>query len=114
MLRQALTETADALISVFFPGDCRLCEKLLTQASRLPICEECLGAFPALPARVCAVCGSPALAATTVSAGTDDDSSSHRRTCLDCAERTYRFERARSYAAYRGMLVRAIVLLKFE
>ncbi|MBV9958155.1 MAG: ComF family protein [Acidobacteria bacterium] len=35
-------------------------------------------------------------------------------TCLDCTERSYRFDRARSYAAYRGLLVRAIVLLKFE
>src|SRR5205085_6030261 len=34
--------------------------------------------------------------------------------CLACADRTYRFERARSYAAYRGALVRAVVLLKFE
>ena len=34
--------------------------------------------------------------------------------CLDCTNRTYRFARARSYAAYRGLLVRAIVLLKFE
>jgi ComF family protein len=31
-----------------------------------------------------------------------------------CEERTYSFERARSYAAYRGVLVRAVVLLKFE
>src|ERR1700729_4637069 len=101
-LRQWMGAAGDALVSVFFPGGCRLCERLLTRASRLPICEECLEAFPALPARVCAVCGSPALAATTLdeaggsSAGT---SGAERRTCLDCEERTYRFECARSYAA---------------
>jgi ComF family protein len=107
----------------FFPGGCRLCERLLTQARRLPICEECLGSFPALPARVCAVCGSPALAASTL----DDagQSAGHpvtggilpdreAQTCLGCAERRYRFECARSYAAYRGVLVRAVLLLKFE
>ena len=115
MLRQWIGETSDAIVSVFFPAGCRLCERPLTRASRLPICEECLGSFPVLPARVCAICGSPALPATTLdqvaSCGSD---ATHSRTCLDCAERTYRFECARSYAAYRGVLVRAVVLLKFE
>jgi ComF family protein len=121
MLRRVLEETGDALVSVFFPGGCRLCEQLLTRASRLPICEECLGAFPALPARVCSVCGSPALAVTTLAEPATDGSpagtsagDSDEPKCLDCAQRVYRFERARSYAAYRGVLVRAIVLLKFE
>jgi competence protein ComFC len=117
MLRRVLAETGDALVSVFFPGDCRLCERLLTRASRLPICEECLGAFPALSSRVCSICGSPALAATTLppaeNVGSPGDDGPK---CLDCAKRrtAYRLECARSYAAYRGALVRAIVLLKFE
>jgi competence protein ComFC len=110
MLVQWVRDTGDALVSVFFPGGCRLCERLLIRASRLPICEECLGSFPAMTARVCAVCGSPALAATTLATADDGEAP----TCLDCAERKYRFECARSYAAYRGELVRAVVLLKFE
>jgi hypothetical protein len=52
MFRRVVPETGDALVSVFFPGGCRLCEQLLTRASRLPICEEGLGAFPA---EACAV-----------------------------------------------------------
>jgi ComF family protein len=116
MFRRVLAETGDALVSVFFPGGCRLCEHLLTRASRLPICEECLGAFPALSARVCSVCGSPALPVTTLTeAATGGSPSADDRKCFDCAgRRTYRFECARSYAAYRGALVRAVVLLKFE
>jgi ComF family protein len=115
MLRRVLADTGDALVSVFFPGGCRLCERLLTRASRLPICEECLGAFPALPLRVCSICGSPALAATTLDgSNTESPPGSNQRTCLDCTERTYRLDRARSYAAYRGTLARAVVLLKFE
>ena len=115
MVRRMLAETGDALVSVFFPGGCRLCERLLTRASRLPICEECLGAFPALSSRVCSICGSPALAVTTLpQAGNDASSEDDGLKCLDCTNRTYRFERARSYAAYRGVLVRAVVLLKFE
>src|ERR1700722_17689519 len=117
LLRRLAAGAGDALVSVFFPGGCRLCERMLTRASRLPICEECLGAFPALPARVCAVCGSPALAATTLDEAGGSlvgISGAGRRTCLDCKERTYRFECARSYAAYRGGLARAVLLLKFE
>jgi ComF family protein len=115
MFRQLIGDTGDALVSIFFPADCRLCERPLTRSARLPICEQCLGSFPALPNRVCAICGSPTLPATTL------DTSEARAapiesppTCLDCTTRTYRFARARSYAAYRGPIVRAIVLLKFE
>jgi competence protein ComFC len=109
VLRRLIGEAGDAVVSVFFPGGCRLCERLLTRASRLPICEECLGSFPALPARVCAICGSPALAVSTL-----PENGVAPLTCMDCEERTYSFERARSYAAYRGVLMRAVVLLKFE
>jgi ComF family protein len=120
MLRQLIGDTSDALVSIFFPAGCRLCERPLTRSARLPICEQCLGSFPALPARVCAICGSPALAATTLnnSAQAHPDATEapapDQPTCLDCTTRTYRFSRARSYAAYRGPIVRAIVLLKFE
>jgi predicted amidophosphoribosyltransferase len=34
--------------------------------------------------------------------------------CPICRDRTYAFERARSFAIYDGALVRAILLLKFE
>ena len=115
MFRQWIGDTGDALVSVFFPAGCRLCERLLTRASRLPICEECLGSFPVLPACVCATCGSPALSATTLDGSASGSApDGDRRTCLGCLERRYRFECARSYAAYRGPLVRAVVLLKFE
>ena len=130
----------DALVSVFFPGECRLCERLLTRASRLPICDECLEAFPVLPARVCGRCGSPNLPESFIGAGafggdaTDDfaadedaDATDANATgrdgddggrgglvCGACIRREYAFETARSYGAYRGGLVRAILLLKFE
>jgi ComF family protein len=124
MLRQLLSDTSDALVSIIFPAPCRLCERLLTRSARLPICEQCLGSFPALPARVCSICGSPALPVTTLnedpnalaaeSENLSLENTGAPPTCLDCTTRTYRFTSARSYAAYRGPIVRAIVLLKFE
>jgi predicted amidophosphoribosyltransferase len=34
--------------------------------------------------------------------------------CPACQDRTYAFEKARSFAVYEGAVVRAILLLKFE
>jgi competence protein ComFC len=112
-----LAEAGDALVSVLFPAGCRLCERLLTRASRVPICGECLASFVALPGRVCEICGSPPETSFVTSpreAETTDPADGHRSVCVACQVRTYMFDRARSYAAYDGALVRAIVMLKFE
>ena len=54
-----LAEIGDAVVSMFFPSDCRMCERLLTSASRVPICEECLSSFERVPNIACEVCGLP-------------------------------------------------------
>ncbi len=113
---------SDALVSVVSPAGCRLCEQLLTQASRVPICDECLSSFAVLPPEVCEICGSPVV---TLFAVPDSDQRGSEailadadyrepRGCIGCQGRTYAFARARSYAAYEGRLIRAIVMLKFE
>jgi len=105
-LRSWLSEASDALISVFFPAGCRVCDKLLTTASRVPICGECLGSFVRVPALACEVCGRP-LAAFGEAGG-------QPLLCPMCRDKTYAFERARSFALYEGALVKAILVLKFE
>jgi ComF family protein len=105
-----LGEACDAIVSVFFPANCRICEQFLTRAGRVPICGECLASFVPVAGKVCEICGRPVPAATDT----------ERQLCPICGEnpgkqgRTYAFDRARSYAAYDGALVRAILLLKFE
>jgi len=122
-----LEAASDAIVSVFYPAGCRLCGRLLIHASRLPICDECLASFATLPTPVCDICGSPL---TTPFASTVDDVGARPSNlpnfgaadgvanrwpdCLGCLGRTYTFERVRSYAAYQGQLVRAIMMLKFE
>ena len=100
---------SDALVSVFFPADCRLCERLLARASTVPICEECLGAFAALGGTVCEVCGLP-IAAWSL----NDAEENAEMACPACRNKSFGFDRARSYALYKAGLVRAILLLKFE
>jgi competence protein ComFC len=117
-----LATASDALVSVFYPAGCSLCEQLLTRATRVPICDECLASFATLPLEVCEICGSPlaALFSAPVSdrgapeSASPDAEHTNLSGCISCQGRTYAFERVRSYAAYEGRLIRAIVLLKFE
>ena len=76
------------------------------RASRVPICDVCLASFSPLPEKQCEVCGQP-LAGLTASEG-------QPLLCPVCTNKTYAFDRARSFATYEGALVRAILLLKFE
>jgi len=101
-----LAEVGDAIVSLLFPAGCRICERLLTGASRVPICEECLSSFKRVPNIVCEVCGRP-LTGMTQKEG-------EPLLCPACQDRTYAFERARSFALYEEAVVRAILLLKFE
>src|SRR5260370_23725409 len=101
-----LAEMSDALVSVFFPSGCRICERLLTSASRVPLCEECLSSFEKVPNIVCEVCGRP-LPGLARKEG-------EPLLCPPCQDKTYPFDRARTFALYQTTVVRAILLLKFE
>jgi predicted amidophosphoribosyltransferase len=96
-----------ALLSVVFPAGCRICEQLLAEATRIPICNDCLDSFQPITDAVCDKCGRPA-------AGTDtsDAEAFVCPTCVNDEWGGYAFERVRSWAIYEGALVRAILLLK--
>jgi len=89
-----------------FPSGCRICERLLTSANQVLICEECLSSFERVPDIACEVCGRP-LPGWTQKEG-------EPLLCPACRDRTYAFDRARSFAVYEDAVVRAILLLKFE
>src|SRR5258708_1202065 len=105
---------ADALASIFLPAGCRLCEELLTRASRLPICETCLASFARITDPVCSVCGLPMDALPVQHPSPAAPVRGEETLCPACADDTFHFDRARSFARYQESLVRAIVLLKFE
>ena len=107
-----LSGASDALVSVFFPAGCRLCERVLLHAGTVPICQECLGSFAALRGAACERCGEPLAAWSLRGAG--EEQATERLVCPECQAREYGFDRARSYGLYKAGLVRAIVLLKFE
>ena len=105
-VRGMLAEASDAIVSVLFPAGCRICDALLTGASRVPLCEGCLASFERVPGILCEICGRPLPGLTQK----DDEP----LLCPACHDKTYAFERARSFAVYEGAVVRAILLLKFE
>jgi competence protein ComFC len=105
-VRAWLAEASDAVVSVFFPAGCRICDQLLTGASQVPICKECLDSFEAVSDRKCKICGQPLPALS--------ETEEEQLVCPACQEKTYAFERARSYGIYDGALVRSILLLKWE
>ncbi len=98
-----------ALLSVVFPAGCRICGQLLSEPTLIPICNECLDSFQQIAGRVCAVCGMPVEAGSGV-----DGSAFICPLCVNGKDRTYAFERSRSWSLYEGAMVRAIILLKFE
>jgi ComF family protein len=109
-----LAEAGDALVSVLFPAECRLCERLLTRASRVPICQECLLSFKPLPPPLCRLCGQPWGMFQIEQTQGHPESSDAGAMCRACSLGTYAFDLARSFALYEGASVRAIILLKFE
>jgi predicted amidophosphoribosyltransferase len=55
-----LGKVRSALLSVVFPDGCRICEQLLTEATCIPICNDCLDSFGPITGTVCDKCGRPA------------------------------------------------------
>ena len=104
-----LSNVRSALLSVAFPAGCRICERLLTEATRIPICNDCLGSFGPITGTVCDKCGR-----AVEGAARSDLETFVCPTCANGEGRGYAFVRVKRWAVYEGTLVRAILLLKFE
>ena len=105
-VRAALRMAADALVSVVFPAPCRICAATLDNASRVPVCAQCLASFVRISAPCCACCGRPIISPVVAD--------SIQVLCRLCRLETYGFDVARSYALYNTLMVRAILLIKHE
>ena len=105
-LVQLIQSVGGAVTSLCFPANCRLCEELLVDARRLPLCDNCLSSFVEIPPGSCDICGLP---------GTfDPEFPKEQSICADCEEHRFGFQVARSFGFYEGLLARAILLLKHE
>ena len=99
-------ETLEAFTSVLFPAPCLICERVLTNASLLPICNGCLASLAPFQGPCCATCGRPFLSEIATDAAVP--------LCFACRRNTYGFDSARSYGEYNDQMSRAIGLLKYD
>ena len=98
---------AESLFATLFPSDCRLCFAPLVNISRLPVCQECLGAIQPIEGVTCGVCGE--LVPTPFAL-----QGSGRPVCGLCRRVTPPFARATAFGSYQGGLRELLHLLKYE
>jgi ComF family protein len=79
---------------------------MLTTASRIPICTDCLASFQPIVDPMCDCCGRPFISKVAADA--------IRPLCRLCRLDSFSFARTRSYAVYNDPLHSAILLLKYE
>ena len=102
-----MRDTRDGLASIIFAAPCRLCETTLTGASRVPVCESCLGRVRQFePLAFCDRCQLPLSLAAQSPDGV--------ALCGPCRQGETVFERLRSFGAYDAELRQLIVLLKYN
>ena len=105
--RSLLRSALDGLASVVFAARCRLCDDLLTAASRVPICPGCLGRVRPLELLAfCDRCQRPLSLAT--------HAPGEAARCGPCRQDETGFDRLRSFGAYDNELRQMIVLLKYS
>ena len=95
-----------ALVSIFFPDRCRLCESVLSGWSAAPVCADCLAELqPLSTPYFCARCGLPFESPAPLHGDVQ---------CGACRRFPPAFEQTRCYGVYEGRLRRLIHLLKYE
>lgn len=105
MLRSPL----DALSTVLFPAQCRLCAEPLTGLSRLPVCNACWNQLPTQSGTLCTRCGENLSAQGFYGAQEAGDD-----LCRPCQSAPPRFEKAVAHGVYSGHLRALLHLMKYE
>jgi predicted amidophosphoribosyltransferase len=82
---------------------------MLTEATRIPICNECLGSFQQIHGTVCDKCGIP-----VENAPVENNRVFICPRCTSPDHRSLAFDSVRSWSFYDGAMVQAILFLKFE
>jgi ComF family protein len=100
-------QIAESIFAVLFPSDCRICGMPLSEISRLPVCQDCLDAMPAIAGGVCAVCGERLFSPYAFSNGQEE------ARCGLCRRIEPPFVRAAAYGSYESGLRELIHLLKY-
>jgi ComF family protein len=91
---------------LLFPDECRICQRALTEWTRVPVCPECLAAPAPLQTEFfCTSCHAPFANAFPLDA---------QGVCAACREGLRGFDRAASFGFYEGTLRGLIHLYKYK
>lgn len=104
---------AAALFATLFPSDCRFCGAPLINISRLPVCEECLGAMRPIAGGLCSICGER-LISPFAFAAEGQSSDSGEALCGLCRRLEPPYVKATAYGSYDSGLRELIHLLKYN
>ena len=104
---------AAGLFATLFPSDCRICGAPLINISRLPVCEECLGAMPPIAGGICSICGERLVSPFAFSGGPCSPESGEAR-CGLCRRLEPPYVKATAYGSYESGLRELIHLLKYN
>lgn len=99
---------AESLFATLFPADCRICGEPLVRISRLPVCENCLGAIHPIEGGLCSICGER-LVSPHAFAGEHSEVR-----CGLCQRMEPPYARAVAYGSYEGGLRDLIHMLKYQ
>jgi ComF family protein len=107
-LAATLRRSAEGLLAVLFPADCRLCQAPLWDVSRLPVCPDCLQKITTFDLDRCQVCGE------VLDAAPAKEGVAPPAHCAPCRNNRPVFARALAYGPYEGALRDLIHLLKYD
>lgn len=95
-----------SIFGLILPDECRLCEKPLTNLSRIPVCPSCLTLPQPLEAEFfCRACRTPFV---------DSFPLDEHDLCTVCRESGTNFDSAYSFGSYEGPLRKLIHLFKYS
>jgi len=104
-MASALEHLAAPLVWLLFPDECRICNRPLIRASRIPVCDACLRPPEPLSAEhFCTCCRTPFLNSFPLD---------EQGRCGLCRRGLSGFDAAYSFGAYQGRLRELIHLFKY-
>ena len=111
----ALKFSAESIFATLFPADCSICNDLLTNISRLPVCESCKTKIKPFQSLQCDICGELLLSPRFAGfAAVSEAASDPHGLCGLCQRARPSYVRAVSRGPYEGVLRDLVHLLKYQ
>jgi len=109
----ALRFSAESLFATLFPAECRICNSLLTNISRIPVCDFCRTRIKPFETLQCAICGE-LLLSSHFAGFADAPVAPSTALCGLCQRARPSYVKAVARGPYEGVLRDLVHLLKYD